>query len=358
MKRSAVLVIFSIFLMLTMTAFASCGYLTVRITYDANGGSFSNGSETLVLEKSSGALLVEPVSPSKAGSIFVGWSTSEDGSSLWNFATDRPHINTTLYAVWHTAEAKLISLTDGETVDNEIRLSISLAAERLDFSDMVTVSDYASWILCRDSAGDDVISDKVLTDIPVGESTYYIVVTAKDGALSETYTLKITRENTVSVTLDASEGVLEDVDAEALIVYGENFALPVPTRTGYTFLGWILDNALITDASGASIAESDITDSVTLVASWEKELYTVTVSSEKTAAGSVSGGGQYGFGDTVAVNATANAGYRFAGWYDGNNVLVSSAPSYSFVAIGNVSLTAKFERSQSGNVDNNGWTGS
>ena len=55
-----------------------------------------------------------------------------------------------------------------------------------------------------------------------------------------------------------------------------------------------------------------------------------------TGHGSASGGGSYSFGDTVALSATANSGYRFAGWSDGCKFnpreIIANGGSYTFTA--------------------------
>lgn len=48
------------------------------------------------------------------------------------------------------------------------------------------------------------------------------------------------------------------------------------------------------------------------------ELYTVTATSNNPAWGTVSGGGTYNAGATITLTATANSGYHFVEWQDGN----------------------------------------
>ncbi len=67
----------------------------------------------------------------------------------------------------------------------------------------------------------------------------------------------------------------------------------------------------------------------------------ITVSANPARAASVSGGGEYPFGETCTVTATPNEGYTFMGWTE-NGGLVSSELSYSFSAIADRSLVANF----------------
>ena len=57
--------------------------------------------------------------------------------------------------------------------------------------------------------------------------------------------------------------------------------------------------------------------------------------------GTVSGSGSYGDGDNVTITANADSGYEFDGWYT-NGTKISSAPSYSFTATKDMTISAKF----------------
>ena len=67
----------------------------------------------------------------------------------------------------------------------------------------------------------------------------------------------------------------------------------------------------------------------------------ITVSANPAQAATVSGGGEYTFGQTCTVAATPNSGYSFIGWTENGNV-VSTELSYSFTATADRSLVANF----------------
>ena len=69
--------------------------------------------------------------------------------------------------------------------------------------------------------------------------------------------------------------------------------------------------------------------------------YTITVSANPTAGGTVAGGGTYRGGKTCTLTATANAGYVFDGWYEGSTK-VSSDTNYSFIVSSNRTIIGKF----------------
>ena len=70
--------------------------------------------------------------------------------------------------------------------------------------------------------------------------------------------------------------------------------------------------------------------------------YTINVSANPAAGGTVTGGGTYQQGQSCTVMATANSGYTFVNWTENGNV-VSSQASYTFNVTGNRTLVANFE---------------
>lgn len=70
---------------------------------------------------------------------------------------------------------------------------------------------------------------------------------------------------------------------------------------------------------------------------------TVKVSSNISAAGTLTGGDMYAKGETVTVTATVNPGYVFLGWYDASDKLVNANTTYTFEAAESVDLIATFK---------------
>ena len=69
--------------------------------------------------------------------------------------------------------------------------------------------------------------------------------------------------------------------------------------------------------------------------------YTIAVSADPAAGGTVGGGGVISHGELVTVTATANAGYTFVAWHEGG-AAVSASASYAFVATAHRTLVAHF----------------
>jgi len=125
-------------------------------------------------------------------------------------------------------------------------------------------------------------------------------------------------------------------------------AEPKPTRTGYTFLGWYLDDKLFD-------FDTTITKNMTLTAKWEKQstqdsgnevvkpekpvTVTYTVSFDSNSGSTVKS-------QTVTKNSTVKEpteptrdGYTFLGWYNGTRKF-----DFSTKITSNITLTAKWEK--------------
>ncbi len=121
------------------------------------------------------------------------------------------------------------------------------------------------------------------------------------------------------------------------VEYGGSATAPAfpNTKPGYTCNAW--DKAF-----------TNITADTDINAVYTANDQSVTVSADPTAGGSVKIDGAdvtsttVKYDDDVTVLATANTGYKFIGWYNGDTK-VSDDASYTFTCDGDVSLVAKFE---------------
>lgn len=84
---------------------------TARITFDANGGVFSDDSETTTVTVRTGLIIGAnaPADPTREGYVFDGWYRTEaaadslDATYKWNIDSNTVSSATTLYAGWYTS---------------------------------------------------------------------------------------------------------------------------------------------------------------------------------------------------------------------------------------------------------------
>ena len=70
--------------------------------------------------------------------------------------------------------------------------------------------------------------------------------------------------------------------------------------------------------------------------------FTITATSSNTEQGTVSGGGEFGYGQSCTVTATPAEGYMFTNWTM-NGEIVSTAASYTFIVNSDMDLVANFD---------------
>ena len=81
--------------------------------------------------------------------------------------------------------------------------------------------------------------------------------------------------------------------------------------------------------------------------------YTINASANPVEGGTVSGGGEFQFGQTCTLTAITNSGYIFNNWTE-NGEVVSTENPYTFTVTGNRELVANFEEEDDDNLVFNG----
>ena len=144
---------------------------------------------------------------------------------------------------------------------------------------------------------------------------------------------------TYNVTTTVNPEKVGVVIGSGLYFKGDNVTLTaIPIKNGYEFVNWTEDGEEVsTDAQYSFVIESDRD----LVANFVLLEYYVSAAVSSAEAGEVTGDGNYNHGDTVALIATANTGYKFVNWTE-NGVVVSEDAQYSFVILKDRELTANF----------------
>ncbi len=113
--------------------------------------------------------------------------------------------------------------------------------------------------------------------------------------------------------------------------YGQQVTVQAIPYSDYSFSQW-------QDGNTNATRTIRVTDDITLIAYFTSAQYTITVQSDDPSQGTVSGGGQYGYGDQVTITATPNPGYAFDRWNDNN-----TNATRTITVTGNATYTAYFE---------------
>ncbi len=208
---------------------------------------------------------------------------------------------------------------------------------------------------------DSICSDITLTAIP--DEGYYFTRWS-DGNKDNPRTFVLTQDTTftaefgilynvsvLSADLGMGSAFFSDLLETESLNYGQyptgtNLIAKAQPNQGYKFSQW--SDGIVANPRGITV-ESDINLQAffDLAEPSEETYYTISVSSNNTSMGIVSGGGEYKEGTIVIVTATPSEGYSFTHWSDG-----STANPYSFILTSDVSLTAYFEQSSTSQPEN------
>ncbi len=317
---------------LAHTLYAKWTGNTYTITFDAQGGSVSPGTQSKLFgstygKSSDGITDAALPVPGRTGYAFAGWWTGAGGTG--SLVTDSTTVSTAsnhiLYAKWtgntytvtFDAEGGSVSpLTQTKRYGSTYGKASDGTTEALLPVPIRTGYGFGGWwtgaggtgTQVTDAATVAVASNHTLYAKWTG-NIYTVSFDAQGGSVSTP---------TQNKMFGAAYGKASDGTTEAL--------LPAPIRTGYGFGGWWTGaggtGSLVTDSTTVSTASNHI-----LYAKWTANTYTVTFDAE---GGSVSPGTQTKLFDSTygrASNGTADealptptkSGFNFGGWWTGNN---------------------------------------
>ena len=142
---------------------------------------------------------------------------------------------------------------------------------------------------------------------------------------------------TITATADPTNG--GTVTGGGTFNYGQSCTLTATPATNYTFVNWTKNGIQVSTNATYTFT---VTESATYVAHFQLEGFTISVSANPAEGGTLTGGGNYNYGENCTVVATANEGYDFINWTENGNV-VSTNASYSFTVNSDRTLVANFE---------------
>jgi uncharacterized repeat protein (TIGR02543 family) len=150
------------------------------------------------------------------------------------------------------------------------------------------------------------------------------------------------RFTTVNHTIISTAGIGGTVTDGGTYATGASVTLRATPNAGYTFDGWYEGNTLVSTNATYTF---NATANRTLQARFTQATINYTITATAGTGGGATGGGSYASGASVTLRATANAGYTFDGWYEGNTI-VSTDAIYQFNASSNRTLQARFTQVQ------------
>ena len=133
-----------------------------------------------------------------------------------------------------------------------------------------------------------------------------------------------------TITVQANNNNYGTVSGGGTFDYNSSKTITATPKTGYHFVEWNDGN---TDASRTIT----ITGNKIYTATFAPNQYTITVATNNSDYGTVSGGGTFDYGSTKTITATPKTGYRFVEWNDGYTYT-----SRHVTVTGNATYTATF----------------
>ncbi|MBQ9591925.1 MAG: leucine-rich repeat protein, partial [Paludibacteraceae bacterium] len=115
----------------------------------------------------------------------------------------------------------------------------------------------------------------------------------------------------ITVTLTANDNEMGIVSGSGEYDYGTVVSIAATPNEGHHFLRW-------SDGNTNASKDTTVTCDVTLTAVFAVDTFTVTLTKNDDSFGTVEGAGEYTYKEIATLTATANTGYHFVRWSDGN----------------------------------------
>ena len=192
--------------------------------------------------------------------------------------------------------------------------------------------------------------------------TGYHFLQWNDGITANPRSIPMTQDSTFTaifvvnnsyITVHANDSTMGSVSGTGLYGYNAPVTLTATAYSGYHFLRWSDGNtqnprylAAIRDSSFTAIFVSNVS--------------TITVANANPGMGNVGGSGVYYYQNLVSITATANYGYHFVQWNDGNTqnprtIIVSQDSAFTaYFALNTYSIVATSNSTTMGSVSGGG----
>lgn len=184
-----------------------------EVTFNAQGGSFADGSEFSEKNVDFGSEIIAPETPEKQGYVFAGWSDSADGEILDNLGSISEEAGKDFYAVWIASD--------------DVAYTVETYTMLTDGTYSLTSTGHTGTTGEEVTASVSVAEGFALNE----ESSVLSGVIAADGSL----VLKVYYDRKTYKFTTVVNGVSQSVE----YLYGAGVAQPAaPSVKGYTFTNW------------------------------------------------------------------------------------------------------------------------
>ena len=354
---------------------------TYTITFNTNGGS---DIAALIIEE--GVTIVIPTNPIKAGNTFDGWYSNIGTTTAYTFST-MPAEDITLYAKWNINQYTMSFNSNEGTAVNEIiqnyntEVTAPTAPSRIGytfsgwysnvglttaytFSTMPTenITLYAKWTIISYEISYDTdgginnesnpssytIINEEITILAATKEGYIFngwyeedMTTPADTTIEAGSTGNVSyyakwslNQYTITFNSNGGSSVLQITEAKDTTI-----AAPIaPTKTGYSFVCWCIDDELINAYTFSTMPANNIT----LYAKWTILSYTITFdSNDGSSVTAITE--DY---NTIVASPTAptKTGYIFSNWY--TDVELTNNYTFSTMGATDIILYAKWTINQ------------
>lgn len=224
--------------------------------------------------------------PEKAGYIFEGWWTSlydfgelVNDNNIEDFAMP----NLTLYAKWRAIEYSIKYVTNG---DSEIEDGTYITDHVYELRKDTYKEDYVfyGWYDNPELQGYKI---DILDENSIGDKIFYA-----------RWVQDAFRVN-LNVNKNYTDGVPADIEQIQLeIKYNQNYNLPIPNASGFTFIGWFNGNKKYTNEYGESVGVFLEEDDIDLIAIWSRDKYFIKINADGSFKWLTQNGENFNFSDT------------------------------------------------------------
>ena len=254
-------------------------YTIPCVLFYGNGGIVDKTE----LETNDGVIDFEMPTATRVGYAFAGWFTdAAGGDEIVSGMTLDGSVR--VYAHW---------------MANEYTLSLDPNGGQIGESEINVRYDAEYGVLPTPARAGYSFSGWRLDGTNVTQST--IVKTANDHVLTAAWT-----PNRYSVTFNPNGGSVDGSTSTRVTFDSAYGQLPVPTRTGYTFVGWMMDDAMVKSDTVVAVAGNH-----ELVAEWSVNQYLVTFDANGGEGGTSA---TMDYGAEILAPIVMREGCTFEGW--------------------------------------------